>query len=322
MSEIYTAPHQSERKWQTNIPPARDDRTKYRSARACIILASQALDSTEVQVPWEYLTNHGFFVEFATWDGKPAEADKTLLNHIVWGSKYSTQAKWKELITLTEWETPHAWAPAAQSGTPFTLDSYDLVYIPGGWAARECLEKDVKLQAILGSYTLHIQRSVGAKVLAVSGDGIAPLLSVTHPLTHMPVLTLLTSTGPGYDTLTGVFTGSDLGSQIPKLVKSYTSRSVVFDPVNWYISAPSSAYATDLCAGMVSLTRHAIKVDTIRKSQSPRLTTAESQQLLQSLEFTGLTTRQKERMNSDGIGVRDTGFALSQWSWGWKSSIK
>ncbi|KAJ8608188.1 hypothetical protein MRB53_039786 [Persea americana] len=105
---MYTAPHQSQRGWQTTVPPARDA-TSHRSPRAIFLLASTGLEPREVLQPWEYLTNHGFFVEFATWNGKEATADSTLLNHIWFGSKYTIQARWKEFVTLTEWISPRAW---------------------------------------------------------------------------------------------------------------------------------------------------------------------------------------------------------------------
>ena len=319
---LYTDLHQHPKAWQTTIPPARDDASSVsRSPRACILLASSGLEPREVINPWEYLINHGFFVEFATWDGKPAIADPTLLSHTLFGSKYSIQARWKDFITLSEWLQPKAWAPL--NGTPLTLDSYDLIYIPGGWATREHLEKDTKLHEMISKYTLHIQRTLGAKVLAVSGDGIAPLQNVTHPLTQAPLLSMLSSTGPGYDSWSGILTGKDLGSSIPKLVKTYTNRAVVTDPDNWYISSPSGAWSAELSAGMIALTRNAIKVDEIRKIErtSKRLTTAQSRQLQSSLEFDGLTARQKERLDVDGIGKQNTGFVLSQWSWGWRKAL-
>lgn len=337
------------------------------------MLASTGLEPREVHGPWEYLTSHGFFVEFATWNGQEAKADKTLLDHALFGSKYSMQAKWKEFVTLSEWQRPRAWAPLNSRGqespstgqagsaeievipetsnvnerqtkrpdlasvqsqysevddSEFDLDSYDLVYIPGGWATREHLENDTKLHAILSKYCLGLDRLLGAKVLAVSGDGIAPLMSVLHPLTQQPILSMLSSTGPGYDSWSGPITGTDLGSRIPKLVKSYTNRQVVIDTKHWYISSPSSAWSAELSASIVALTRHAVRVDELRKMvaatdehKSRRLTTAQAGQLQASLEFDGLTKRQKERLDADGIGVQNTGFTLSQWSWGWRKHI-
>lgn len=371
---MYVAPHQSgERKFQTTVPKPRDEGPKFRSPRACIILASTGLEPREVQEPWQYMTNHGFFIEFATWDGKPATADTTLLSHAVWGSKYSVQEKWKDLTSLDEWKAPHAWAPLTRSSTlataaptapaqdsspqettsspvstdaqsknysrptetlrlqvsqtsgrEFDLESYDLVFIPGGWATREHLEKDTKLHALLSKYCLNLTKSLGCKVLAVVGDGISPLLNVEHPLTKEPLLQRLVSTGPGYDSWSGIITGKDLGSQIPGKVKTYVTRKVTVDPDNWYISSPASSYNDDFCPSLVALVQGAVKVSEFRKleRENKRLSTVQSNQLQSALEYDGLTRRQKERLNVDGIGKRETGFVLSKWSWGWRREIE
>lgn len=338
MSSLYTDPHQTKKGWQTTIPKTRDE-AKQRSPRACIILASTGLEPACVQVPWEYLTNHGFFIEFATWDGRPAEADPTLLNHFLWGSKYSVQSKWQELVTLEEWLKPHAWAPRTRStavSTPgqaqattetaqtpeLDLESYDLVLIPGGWATREHLETDTVLHGILTKYCLNLPKSMGSKVLAVIGDGIAPLMHVQNPLTNEPILKGLESTGPGYDSWTGLVTGKDLGSLIPPLVKRYVTKKVTIDAENWYISSPSTNFNAEFCPAVVALVKGAVRVSELREleKQSPRLSTVQTNQLQRALEFDGLTAKQKERLNVDGIGKADSGFVMTNWSWGWRKN--
>ncbi|KAJ8608189.1 hypothetical protein MRB53_039787 [Persea americana] len=100
---------------------------------------------------------------------------------------------------------------------------------------------------------------------------------------------MLSSTGPGYDSWTSMITGADLGSKIPSLVKTYTNRALVVDHENWYISTPSGAWCDELSAGMVALTRSAIKVDELRAlSKNNRLSTAQTKQLQTNLEFDGL----------------------------------
>lgn len=352
---MYVNPHQhGERKYQTKVPPTREHEHRSRAPRACFLLASTGLEPQGVHEPWEYLTSHGFFIEFATWDGQPAAADSTLLSHTLWGSKYSLQTKWKEFVTLDEWLKPHAWAPvtraidavepavddttnsgsktrpaetlrALSSDTPvqrtFDLDNYDLVLIPGGWATREHLEKDIRLHEILSKYCLNLPRSLGSKVLAVIGDGISPLLSVKHPLTGEPLLKGLESTGPGFDSWSGIVTGKDLGSLIPKLVKKYRSRQLTIDPDNWYLSSPSSAFNKDLCPALSSLVKSAVRVSELRnlERQNKRLSTVQTQHLEAALEYDGLTSKQKERLHSDGIGKADSGFVFTNWSWGWRN---
>lgn len=358
---MYVAPHQNgERKWQTTIPKARNDGPKFRSPRAIIILASTGLEPKEVQEPWQYMTNHGFFIEFATWDGKPAAADPTLLEHALWGSKASMREKWKDLVSLDEWQSPHAWAPLTQRGSAVAavteahepteslsseqaknysrptqlshtisqgsvdLENYDLVLIPGGWATREHLEQDTVLHGLLSRYSLNLQKSLGAKALAVIGDGISPLVNVKHALTSEPLLKNFVSTGPGFDSWTGIVTGKDLGSQIPKLVKEYHTRKVTIDPVNWYISSPSSSYNAEFCPALVALVQGVVRVSEIRKlaSQNNRLSTVQTNQLQNALEFDGLSKKQRERLNVDGIGKQDSGFVMTNWSWGWRHNVE
>lgn len=343
---LYTAPHQAgHRGVGTVIPKARDDQTKLRSPRACMILASSGLEPKEVHETWESLTKNGFLVDFATWDGKPAVADPTLLSHSLWGSSYVLQQKWTTIITLSEWLEPLAWAPltrpsAATSATREVagsqadqtentsrtlpdLEHYDLVFIPGGWATRQLLENDTKLHELLTKYCLNLPRHLGSKVLAVVGDGISPLLHVKDALTDEPLLKKLESTGPGYDSWTGIITGKDLGSLIPSLVKKYINKKVTVDPDNWYISSPSSAYNQEFCHALVALVYSAVRVSELRKLErnSKRLSTLQTNQLEAALKFDGLTTRQKERLNSDGIGRADSGFVMTNWSWGWRQNL-
>lgn len=335
---LYTAPHQAgHRGLGTSIPKARDAESKLRSPRACIVLASSGLEPKEVFEPWESLTKNGFFVEFATWDGKPAAADSTLLSHTLWGSPYALQDKWKNLITLSEWLKPRAWAPlpsaiatltdttspSSEPVSAFDLDEYDLVFIPGGWATREHLEKDTKLHELLSKYCLNLSRAMGSKVLAVVGDGISPLLHVKDPLTQEPILKKLESTGPGYDSWTGIVTRKDLGSLIPPMVRKYVNKTVTVDTENWYISSPSSAYNAEFCRSLVHLVYGAVRVSELRKLEqsTKRLSTLQTNQLESALKYDGLTSKQKERLNSDGIGAADSGFVLTNWSWGWRNNL-
>jgi flagellar biosynthesis chaperone FliJ len=79
----------------------------------------------------------------------------------------------------------------------------------------------------------------------------------------------------------------------------------------------------------VSITRAAIEVDELRKQAqaasgdaSKRLTSAQRDRQAAALKFDGLTARQKERLNSEGIGKRESGFSMTQWSWGWRKDIE
>ncbi|CCG83583.1 Uncharacterized protein C14C4.04 [Taphrina deformans PYCC 5710] len=340
---LYTDPHQHKKLYQTTVPKPRDE-SKQRSPRACILLSSTGLEPKEVHSPWQYLTNHGFFIEFATWDGKPAKADSTLLEHTLWGSAYSLQSKWKDLISLDEWLKPHAWAPLATTSSqsaagvseipkttstsntqplkPFEFENYDLILIPGGWASREHLEHDTILHEKLSRYCLNLPKDMGCKALAVIGDGISPLLHVKDPLTQEPILKNLTSTGPGYDSWSGMVTGNDLGSLVVPLVKHYVSKKVTIDPDYWYISSPSSNFDAEFNPALVTLVKGAVRVSEFREleRQSKRLSTVQSNQLKNAIEFDGLSKKQKERLNAEGIGKAESGFVMTNWSWGWRKN--
>ncbi|ORY76331.1 hypothetical protein BCR37DRAFT_164003 [Protomyces lactucae-debilis] len=328
---MYTAPHQAQKSYVlSNIPPSRE-KTKPRSPRCCILLASTKLSPPDILEPWDYLTRHGFFVEFATWDGNMAIADEALLNHALWGVKASAHARWQDLTSLEEWKQPHAWATSdGASTTTWSLESYDLTFIPGGAAQRSQLQGDTALQALLTKQALFLDRQLGAKVIAVVGEGFAPLLTVSHPLTQQPLLQSLITTGPLYESWTGALsaTKQDVSVMVPKLAKEFKNRQVVVDPLHWFISSPSHAWHAESLPVCVSLTRAAIEVDELRKleqqgtDKAKRLTTAQRDRQATALKFDGLTTRQKERLNSEGIGKRETGFVLSQWSWGWRKDIE
>lgn len=171
------------------------------------------------------------------------------------------------------------------------VESYDVLYIPGGWCAREQLERDSKVHDLVQRYARYLPRQVGTKILAVSGDGIAPLLHVRRghqdivsPLststvsanalapqqqTGYPLLKTLASSGPGYDSWSGPVTGTDLGSLIPAAVREYRgARSVAIDPLNWYISAPSANWALPFAHKLAKLLDCALEVSFLRELAS------------------------------------------------------
>ncbi|BFZ55168.1 hypothetical protein PYCC9005_002208 [Savitreella phatthalungensis] len=366
---------------------------KKRTGRALFLLPAIGNDPTEIVMPWELLTKMGCFVEFATWHGQPAKADESLRSSMLWGATARIRERWEDVLALTEYQEPYAWAKEDASHTPsattaksrkeLDIDSYDLVYIPGGWCARAELENDTKIHALLERFTRYIPRSVGTKILAVSGDGIAPLLHVKrgHPdIQRAPssatastqtgdaptetttettstafqseafgLLKTLASSGPGYESITGPITGTDFGSLIPSRVREYKgARMISIDSLNWYISAPSSNFAKEMSRKMARLLACALEVSYLREIAAANASeaapsdssiehrrkhalalnanttnlahlTAKQRHRLEVCErWDGATEREKELADVDGLGVQDTGFAMSKWNWGWR----
>jgi putative intracellular protease/amidase len=130
-------------------------------------------------VPWQVFTDAGFDCQFATESGKPPVCDEKMLSGwtgTLLGASSSAKQTYKTMIeTSMNYKQPHSW-----TDNNFSLDSYDLVFLPGGHekSVRQIIDS-LKLHSLLASYfpqTLKPSKKTvaaichGVQVLAASSQ--------------------------------------------------------------------------------------------------------------------------------------------------------
>lgn len=85
----------------------------------------------ETAVPWTVFEGAGFQTSFATESGKTPACDEMMLSGIsgaLLGANKASKQKYQSMKLKSEsWQKPFAWTDPS-----FTLDDYDLVFLPGG----------------------------------------------------------------------------------------------------------------------------------------------------------------------------------------------
>ncbi|KAE9369943.1 class I glutamine amidotransferase-like protein [Stipitochalara longipes BDJ] len=100
------------------------------TAKVLFAMANYGHDPTETAVPYAAFKQAGFEVQFATESGKAPECDKKMLRGItqkLLGAAKSAVHAYDEMSKTPEFLHPLSW-----SSPDFSLDSYNLVFLPGG----------------------------------------------------------------------------------------------------------------------------------------------------------------------------------------------
>lgn len=93
-------------------------------------MADYGHEPTETAVPWQAFKDAGFEIHFATETGKTPECDRKLVQGVIQkllGAKKIALECYARMKASPECISPHAW-----TAPDFSLDAYDLVYLPGG----------------------------------------------------------------------------------------------------------------------------------------------------------------------------------------------
>lgn len=224
------------------------------------------------------------------------------------------------MSTLDEFTKPETW-----SDPSFSFARYDAVYIPGGTSlARHLLEHDTLLQGKISQFSnrLDKERSSTPHVLGVVGVGVAALLNVRHAITDEPILGYLETTGPPPESW--VLRGADLSSLVARKAKAYIPSKLHVDPISWYVSCPGTAYIPRFCGTFVHLVRNAIAVselNAVLEGVGGKLSLGQDRKRKVMCAWDGMSCREKERLDSEGVGKRQSGLVMSQWAWGSKRTL-
>ncbi|TVY40351.1 Uncharacterized protein LCER1_G009277, partial [Lachnellula cervina] len=98
--------------------------------RVLIPMSDYGHDPTETAVPYAAFKKAGFEVEFATENGQAPECDKKMLQGVTQKLLGATKAAinaYKEMRTSPSFQHPHSW-----TSPDFSLQSYNLIFLPGG----------------------------------------------------------------------------------------------------------------------------------------------------------------------------------------------
>jgi putative intracellular protease/amidase len=148
--------------------------------RVLIPLPDKDFDTTEVAVPWHYLTQAGHAVTFATEEGKgPAETDPLLLTGVVFGqlgAAIEPIRMYRQMTASEEFQAPVSWRRVE-------IAAFDGLLLPGGHAPG--------MRQYLGSREL--QEQVGAfwaleRPVAAICHGVLVLARTSHPGTGESVI--------------------------------------------------------------------------------------------------------------------------------------
>lgn len=110
--------------------------------KVAIIMSDYGHDPSETAVPYAGLKAAGFEINFITENGASPRCDAKMLEGFtqkLLGAKKSVIAQYDVMITTEEWKSPLSWS------TPgFSLNDYDLVFLPGGHekSVRQVIDSD------------------------------------------------------------------------------------------------------------------------------------------------------------------------------------
>jgi len=134
--------------------------------RVLIPMSDYGHDPTETAVPYKAFKNAGFDVQFATENGTIPECDKKMLEGItqkLLGATKSAVDSYAQMAASHEFQHPVSW-----SAPDFSLDSYNLIHLPGGHekGVRQLIDSPI-MHKHLASYFPTSKKPSSRNVAAV-----------------------------------------------------------------------------------------------------------------------------------------------------------
>ncbi|KAF2103994.1 class I glutamine amidotransferase-like protein [Rhizodiscina lignyota] len=248
--------------------------------RVIFLMADYGHDPTETAIPWKAFHDAGFNTSFATEHGKPANADEKMLSGItgtLLGATKAAKAAYQELIKTPDFQNPLSWA-----AEDFTLDDYDLVFLPGGHekGVRQIIDS-AKVHKLLESYFPKTKKPSNKSVAAIC-HGVQVLATASREdgksvIHEAETTALLHNMEQGIFHATRLFLGDyykTYGAGSPSVQKTVTDRLqnpsqfksslslspfIVEDPNYNYLSARFPGDAELLASKAVEMVSSAVK---------------------------------------------------------------
>jgi len=130
------------------------------------IMADYGHDPTETAVPYEAFRKAGFSITFATENGAKPSCDAKMLTGItqkLLGANQAAISSYNTMATNPDFNNPISW-----SAPSFSLDSYSLVFLPGGHekGVRQVIDSPI-IQKALAGYFLQTRKPSTKSVAAI-----------------------------------------------------------------------------------------------------------------------------------------------------------
>ncbi|OAP60225.1 hypothetical protein AYL99_05227 [Fonsecaea erecta] len=142
--------------------------------KVIFLMADDGHDPTETAIPWKVFKDAGFDIFFVTEDGNTPKCDEKMLSGwtgTLLGANKAAKRAYQELSSTSEaFKKPLAWKDPA-----FSLDDYDLVFLPGGHEknVRQIMDS-ARVHELLASYFPKTKKP-SSKSLAAICHGVQVL---------------------------------------------------------------------------------------------------------------------------------------------------
>jgi len=138
-------------------------------------MADYGHDPTETAVPYAAFKGSGFDSTFATEKGKTPECDQKMLEgrtQKLLGANQATLKLYKEMASAPEFISPVSWTVPT-----FTLDPYNLVFLPGGHekGVRQVIDSQIIQSQLATYFPQTLKSSKSAKSVAAICHGVLGL---------------------------------------------------------------------------------------------------------------------------------------------------
>jgi putative intracellular protease/amidase len=143
-----------------------------------VLFAPWLIGRIETAVPWQVFQTAGFDISFATEAGKSPVCDDKMLSGwtgAVLGANKQAKAAYRAMSsTFSEFQHPLSWSDAS-----FSLEEYDLVFLPGGHekGVRQVIDSP-RIHELLANYFPKTAKP-SRKFLAAICHGVQVLASAT-----------------------------------------------------------------------------------------------------------------------------------------------
>ncbi|OAL38365.1 hypothetical protein AYO20_02424 [Fonsecaea nubica] len=167
------------------------------AAKVIFLMADEGHDPTETAIPWKIFKDADFSISFATEAGNPPKCDDKMLSGwtgAVLGASKPAKRAYRDLASTCEaFQRPLAW-----NDPSFSLDGYDLVFLPGGHEkrVRQILDS-AKVHDLLARYFPQT-RKPSRKTLAAICHGVQVLALSTGDNGRSVIHDAVTTALPAY----------------------------------------------------------------------------------------------------------------------------
>lgn len=150
--------------------------------KVIILMADYGHDPTEVAIPWRAFKDAGFDITFATENGSTPACDEKMYKGVT-GTLLGAAKPAKEAYHALTTKDPSFDSPESWTAPAFSLNEFDLVFLPGGHEKRvRQIIDSARVHSLLAEYFPKTKKSgsSGGKCLAAICHGVQVLAAATY----------------------------------------------------------------------------------------------------------------------------------------------